>query len=89
MFLSCGESRFKRKTQKQKGDSLGKGGKWLEGAGETVMGVNMVKVPYTYVRKCHNETHCFIQLMHANNKVRHTLTTCLFDTLGLRNILYK
>jgi hypothetical protein len=30
------------------------------------------KICYTYVWKCHNETHCFVQLIYANNYLKKT-----------------
>jgi hypothetical protein len=52
---------------------LGKGKGQLEegGTSQGVEGVNMTKVHYIPVSKCHNETHYCAQLIYANrNKKR-------------------
>jgi hypothetical protein len=50
------------------------GGGGEEGWESIIEGVNMIKVNYIYIWKCHNETHYTIQLMCANKKGSHVET---------------
>jgi hypothetical protein len=44
------------------------------GVQERLMGINMIKVHYIHVRKCHCETHYFIQLIYAHKKKKRKRT---------------
>jgi hypothetical protein len=43
---------------RKRGISMGSGGE------------NMIKVYHLHVWKCHNETHCFKQLIYTNKKMK-------------------
>jgi hypothetical protein len=64
------ESSVKTKDMKVKGDYYVYGR--VSGGEER----NMIKVHYIPVWKCHNETHCFVQLLYADKRHKQEMETC-------------